>query len=162
MECKLLADSLSSLHFFRGEPKDGWLGNEHGPGSVARFCSPSCPNAYDSFFTWVRETERCIAPLVASGRCLVVYYEAMHEDLPRELHRIADFLGMPLSDAKRAALIDAVSPASMSEHITFRKGEVGDWRNHLDAETWKVVDEAITQNLASSELYAPLAKFGEF
>ena len=23
-------DVLTSLHFFRGEAKDGWLGNEHG------------------------------------------------------------------------------------------------------------------------------------
>lgn len=32
-----LKDTLCSLHFFRGEPKDGWTGNEHGPGSLARF-----------------------------------------------------------------------------------------------------------------------------
>ena len=32
-----LKDVLSSLHYFRGEAKDGWLGNEHGPGSLARF-----------------------------------------------------------------------------------------------------------------------------
>ena len=25
-----MKDTLASLHFFRGEPKDGWLGNEHG------------------------------------------------------------------------------------------------------------------------------------
>ena len=41
-----MKDTLTSLHFFRGEPKDGWLGNEEGPGSLARFIHPDCPNAY--------------------------------------------------------------------------------------------------------------------
>ena len=127
-------DVLTSLHFFRGEAKDGWRGNEHGlqgprcgiqvlvfqpargrvfssvqlsafvptafaalssrgalnalhdtgvarclhtagPGSLPRFCSPQCPNAYGSVFEWMLATERAIAPLAASGRVLVVYYE---------------------------------------------------------------------------------------
>ena len=38
-------DVLTSLHFFRGEAKDGWLGNEHGPGSLARFIHEDCPRS---------------------------------------------------------------------------------------------------------------------
>ena len=56
-------DVCTSLHFFRGEAKDGWLGNEHGPGSIARFCSPESPNAYGSFFSWITETERTTVTL---------------------------------------------------------------------------------------------------
>ena len=53
-------DVLSSLHFFRGEAKDGWLGNEHGPGSLERFLHPDCPNAYGSVFTWMNEMDAVV------------------------------------------------------------------------------------------------------
>mmetsp|Transcript_12277 Transcript_12277/g.25154 ORF Transcript_12277/g.25154 Transcript_12277/m.25154 type:complete len:318 (+) Transcript_12277:79-1032(+) len=155
-------DVLTSLHFFRGEAKDGWLGNEHGPGSVARFCSPECPNAYGSVFQWMKATEACIAPLVTSGRCLCVYYEDMKADLPSELARISKFLDLPLSDAKRDALVAAVSFKAMSTHITARKGEIGDWKNHLDRETWKIVDKTIEEQLGESKLYAGLARFAKY
>ena len=39
------------------------------------------------------ETERTVAPLVASGRCLVVYYEELKLDLEGQLeHRLIDRL----------------------------------------------------------------------
>ena len=50
-----LKDTLSSLHFFQGEAKDGWLGNEHGPGSLARFIHRDSPNAYGSTFDFVKQ-----------------------------------------------------------------------------------------------------------
>ena len=53
-----LKDVLTALHFSGGEPKDGWLGNEHGPGSLARFI---CPNAYGSAFEWSVDAH-CAAP----------------------------------------------------------------------------------------------------
>ncbi|KAH8051808.1 sulfotransferase [Aureococcus anophagefferens] len=96
-------DMCASLHFFRGEAKDGWLGNEHGPGSIARFCAPDSPNPYGSFFTYVNEIGRVAAPLIAKDRCLVVYYERLKFDLPAELERIAAFLRCPLPPAKRDA-----------------------------------------------------------
>ena len=64
-------DVLSSLHFFRGEAKDGWLGNEHGPGSLERFLHPDCPNAYGSAFTWMNEMDAVVQALQPSGRVLV-------------------------------------------------------------------------------------------
>lgn len=68
-----LKDTLASLHFFRGEPKDGWLGNEHGPGSLARFIDPNCPNAYGSCFNIIKENDRLMRAI--ANRALVVYYE---------------------------------------------------------------------------------------
>lgn len=153
-------DVLTSLHFFRGEAKDGWRGNEHGPGSLPRFCSPQCPNAYGSVFEWMLATERAIAPLAASGRVLVVYYEDLKLDLEAQLDRIAAFLGRPLTPAKRAALAEAVSFRSMAGHVTQRKGEVGDWKNHLDDAAWKLVDDTVVETgLAACALYAPLARY---
>jgi len=154
-------DVCTSLHFFRGEAKDGWLGNEHGPGSIARFCSPECPNAYGSVFSWLTETEKAAAPLIASGRCLVVYYERLKLDLPAELERIAAFLQCPLPPAKRDALAAAVSFSSMSGQMTSRKGEIGDWKNHLSDAEWEVFDQTIAETLAGSTLYEPLAEYAK-
>ena len=58
-----LKDVLASLHFFRGEAKDGWLGNEHGPGSLARFLHDDCPNAYGSAFQVVKAMDALAARL---------------------------------------------------------------------------------------------------
>lgn len=154
-------DVLTSLHFFRGAAQDGWLGNEHGPGSLARFCSSNSPNAYGSYFTWLLATERCTEHLRASGRCLVVYYEHLQDNLPRELERIAVFLRVPLSPAKRDALAAAVSFAKMAGHLTQRKGVVGDWKNHLDDHIWQVVDETVSSRLAGCKLYEPLARYAQ-
>jgi len=53
-----LKDIITSLHFFRGEAKDGWMGNEHGPGSFNRFLASEeggeCPNAYGSSIEWIK------------------------------------------------------------------------------------------------------------
>ncbi|KAH8065964.1 sulfotransferase [Aureococcus anophagefferens] len=153
-------DMCASLHFFRGEAKDGWLGNEHGPGSIARFCAPDSPNPYGSFFTYVNEAERVAAPLIAKDRCLVVYYERLKLDLHAELERIAAFLRCPLPPAKRDALAAAVSFSSMAgNHMATRKGEIGDWKNHLTDAEWAPVDEAVAARLADSKLYEPLAEY---
>ena len=89
-----MKDTLCSLHFFRGEPKDGWLGNEHGPGSLARFIAPDpeCPNAYGSSFTMLREHDRLFHALQPAGRVLILYYEDLYRNLPAQLDRIASFL----------------------------------------------------------------------
>ena len=63
-----LKDVMCSLHFFRGEPKDGWLGNEHGPGTLDRFLDEDTPNAYGSPFSWLRRMDEIVASLRAEGR----------------------------------------------------------------------------------------------
>jgi len=131
-----LKDTLASLHFFRGEPKDGWLGNEHGPGSLARFLDPDCPNAYGSCFDLVMASGATAEALAASGRVLVVYYEDLIRHLPSQVERLAAFLQVPCPAAKRDAVVETVSFSAMKQqgglaNVLLRKGGVGDWRNHL-------------------------------
>ena len=69
--------------------------------------------------------------------------------------------GQPLTPAKRAALAEAVSFQSMAGHVTQRKGEIGDWKNHLSDEEWKLVDDTIAETVAGSQLYEPLAQYAK-
>jgi hypothetical protein len=156
-----LKDVLSSLHYFRGEAKDGWLGNEHGPGSLARFVAPECPNAFGSSFGWVSAMDALVGELLPSGRALVLYYEDLSRSLPAQLERLAGFLGVRLSDAKRDALAEAVGFGAMkaaggARGMLLRKGGVGDWRTHLDEEAWGRVDAAFEARLGATELAEPL------
>merc|ERR1711998_596186 len=92
-------DCLNSLHYFRGEAKDGWHGNEHGPGSFERFMTGV--NAYGSFFDHVVGMEDLLLEHL-KDRALVVYYEELKEDTGAGIRRIAEFLGVPLTEEKFA------------------------------------------------------------
>ena len=156
-----LKDVLASLHFFRGEAKDGWLGNEHGPGSFARFLAGV--NAYGSTFDWIKAMDEVSAELSKSGRVCIVYFEALKLNLKAQLRKIATFLGVRDGDAKIDAVAAAVGfktmKAARPDAETMRKGGIGDWRNHLDAETWAEFDHHFESTLGNCALAEPLRWF---
>merc|ERR1711862_230509 len=153
-------DTLASVHFFFGEPKDGWLGNEHGPGSYKRFIDlENCPNAYGDVARWIRESDEAVSA-IGSKRAIVLYYEDLKSDFPSEVRRLNDFLGLPpLSDAKLKAVIDACTVektrASSKHKETVRKGVVGDWKNHLDESRWSKLDEVFERALRDVAIAKP-------
>jgi len=161
-----LKDTLTSLHFFRGEPKDGWDGNEHGPGSFRRFIDlEDCPNAYGDSFHWIKASAEAVEA-VGSDRVLVVYYEALKANVRAQLRRINDFLGLPpLTDAKSRAIADACSASKMRSETggrfkyAIRKGSVGDWVNYLNDERWKELDQVFDDSLGGIDLAEPLRFF---
>ena len=156
-----LKDVLASLHFFRGEAKDGWRGNEHGPGSFARFLAGV--NAYGSCFDWVKAMDDVANELARSGRACIVYFEALKRNLPAQLERIATFLGVSTAKAKLAAVAAAVGfdamRAARPDAETLRKGGIGDWRNHLDEATWAQFDAHFERTLGDVALAEPLRWF---
>ena len=153
-----LKDVLASLHYFRGEPKDGWLGNEHGPGSFARFIASDCPNAFGSTFEFVKGHDALVRRLGA--RAHVVYYEELQRDLPGEIQRLASFLGVSLPPAKLERIVRAVSFDAMKRSgdmsVVMRKGGVGDWKNHLSQEHWQTFDAAFETALGGVALAQPM------
>ena len=85
---------------------------------------------------------------------LLLTYEEMHADLPAAVRRVAAFLGKALTAPEVAAIAEHCqfgqmrsNPATNAAHMPkvpgesdfMRKGQVGDWRNHLSAEqNWRM------------------------
>ena len=115
-----LKDTLTSLHFFQGEAKDGWLGNEHGPGSLARFIDADCPNAYGSPFDFVRHGDAAVAALQPSGRVLAVYYEDLIRCLPAQVAASASVALCAAVSSPRPSPRPSPCPSSRSARLSYR------------------------------------------
>ena len=120
---------------------------------------------FDRFFTddeidqWASHWRETIAALDSPGlslKPLVVRYERMSEDLPEELRRICDFIGVASADDTIRECAAASTFEKMSggrsrgedapgAHV--RKGVVGDWRGHFTA-----ADGSRFHRLAGAEL----------
>jgi len=156
-------DAMASLHFFMGEAKDGWLGNEHGAGSYNRFIAEPNKNPFGSFWGHC-ELMQPLIDEVGAGRATVVYYEHLKADLEGEVQRLAAFLGVgTVTDAKMDAITKRVSLKSMREaegtKKLVRKGVIGDHVNYLDAEKWAKIDEMSQERLGTMPIFQPLLKY---
>lgn len=155
-------DCLNSLHYFRGESKDGWLGNEFGPGSFERYMTGV--NAYGSFFDHVAAMQKCVDS-IGPDRAIVVYYEDLKTDLGGGIEKLAAFLGLPLPPqkleaVKRLTTFEAMSGGSAGKGISqmlCRKGVCGDWVNApLSAEHWARLEEVFEERLGPCQIAQPL------
>ena len=81
--------------------------------------------------------------------CLQLRYEDLHAEPGPQLTRVLQFLGLDASPEIVSACVDACDFGSLSggrergqENLKshFRKGIVGDWRNHFDADTLAMFD----------------------
>ncbi|XP_026164327.1 sulfotransferase 6B1 [Mastacembelus armatus] len=97
---------------------------------------------------------------------MVVTYEDLKQDLNESIHQISSFFGFSLTEAQVQQVADqstfsAMKQSSVNSHSTmaniiFRKGEVGDWRNHFTAEQSQEMDEAFSKHLSGTRLGAKL------
>uniref|UniRef100_A0A646QEP3 Sulfotransferase 4A1 n=1 Tax=Hemiscolopendra marginata TaxID=943146 RepID=A0A646QEP3_9MYRI len=102
---------------------------------------------------------------------LIIQYENLHRDLVGEAQKIADFLGKTLTEEDTALLTERCCFTSMKENPAtnkeywkdlgrwreggtefMRKGEVGDWKNHLSEEMNGELDKWIQKNLSNTTL----------
>lgn len=93
------------------QAKDGWLGNEHGPGSFNRFLADPTPNAFGSYWDHIREMEKLVDTL--GPRALVLYYEEIKADPHGQVTRLAEFLGIKPSKKLIDAVVDATTFKAM-------------------------------------------------
>jgi len=162
-----LNDTMVSLHFFRGEAKDGWEGNEHGPGSFYRFNTldpvKECPNAYGCCYEHMLKMQKHIDK-VGAKKSHVVYYEALKMDLGGEIKKLASFLGLEITQKKIDLIVERVTFKAMKARggvpgVLLRKGVIGDYKNNLSAKHWEQMSKLFDERLGKCALAQPLKKY---
>jgi hypothetical protein len=107
------------------------------------------------------------ASLERPDKVLFLKYEDLKEDIILNLKRLAEFLGFPFTEEEeKEGVIEEISrlcsfdnlkdlevnkngvrPSGMRNSAFFRKGETGDWGNHLSPSMaerfWKIVEEKL-------------------
>ncbi|XP_021424021.2 sulfotransferase 6B1 [Oncorhynchus mykiss] len=140
--------------------------------------NPVLPNAksWDSFFTdfmegevaWGSYFNHALAweKLMDNPNILMVTYEQMKENLGQGVQQISKFFDFPLTEEQVQTIagqstFNAMKESSKNTHgkhgnVFFRKGEVGDWKNHLSEAQSKQMDEKFEKHLAHTKLGAKL------
>jgi hypothetical protein len=93
---------------------------------------------------------------VSSPKVYVASFKKLKQSFSQECERIGDFLGHDLSAAEIEAVKDETSLESLRESYDsdgfFRKGERGDWRNHLTTrmaeDVSRIADRANTDSFS--------------
>ncbi|PAA84731.1 hypothetical protein BOX15_Mlig001354g5 [Macrostomum lignano] len=103
-------------------------------------------------------------------RVLVLFYEDLLVDKATQVRRLADFIGVELTDQLLKDTLEATSFQAMRDNpnvnvsrggetdgwkagVSFiRRGEIGDWKNHLTVADNEELDKAIAERMSGSEI----------
>ncbi|TDH01620.1 hypothetical protein EPR50_G00182180 [Perca flavescens] len=91
---------------------------------------------------------------------MIVTYEELKQDLSEGVRKISTFFGFSLTEAQVQQIAERSTFTAMKQNnslgtmgnVIFRKGEVGDWRNHFTPEQSREMDEAFNKHLAGTRL----------
>ncbi|XP_070697375.1 sulfotransferase 6B1 [Pempheris klunzingeri] len=96
----------------------------------------------------------------------IVTYEELKQDLSEGIRQITTFFGFSLTEDQiqqiaEGSTFSAMKKSSANSHgtmgnVIFRKGEVGDWKNHFTPEQSREMDDAFNKHLAGTRLGAKL------
>ncbi|KAF7703367.1 sulfotransferase 6B1-like [Silurus meridionalis] len=97
---------------------------------------------------------------------LIVTYEELKENLLEALKKITDFFSLTLTEEQIKTItgestFSAMQSSTNISHgqlakIIFRKGEVGDWKNHFSEAQSKQMDEEFKKKLSGTKIGAKL------
>ncbi|XP_005110478.1 sulfotransferase 6B1 [Aplysia californica] len=114
-------------------------------------------------FDWLASWERAINEHKDLNICIMCY-EDLQENPLAEFRRLAKFLGKDYEDDHLQQVIKATSIETMREQkgflysdnsgaIMFRKGKVGDWKNHFTIAQSEWFDHVTRTRMGHSKLY---------
>uniref|UniRef100_A0A8C9XCR7 Sulfotransferase n=1 Tax=Sander lucioperca TaxID=283035 RepID=A0A8C9XCR7_SANLU len=91
---------------------------------------------------------------------MIVTYEELKQDLSEGVRQISTFFGFSLTEAQVQQIAEGSTFSAMKEKYAnmvtgnnlFRKGEVGDWKNHFTPEQSQEMDDAFNKHLAGTRL----------
>ncbi|KAM4607426.1 sulfotransferase 6B1 [Polymixia lowei] len=97
---------------------------------------------------------------------MIVTYEELKQDLSEGIRQISRFFGFSLTEAQVQNISEESTFSAMKEsyvnthgsmgNVIFRKGEVGDWKNHFTPEQSQQMDQAFNKYLAGTRIGAKL------
>ncbi|XP_029031498.1 sulfotransferase 6B1 [Betta splendens] len=169
-------EKTKMLVIFRN-PKDTLVSYFH-------FCNsnPVLPSVeWDSFFRqfmsgdvfWGSYIEHALAweKKMDDPRVMIITYEDMKQDLNAGIRQVSGFFGCSLTESQVQQIAENSTFRAMKENSSkshgvvadaiFRKGEVGDWKNHFSPEQSREMDEAFNKYLEGTRLGAKL-KYQEY
>ncbi|XP_029282099.1 sulfotransferase 6B1-like [Cottoperca gobio] len=159
------------LVLFRN-PKDTLVSFYHFSNNYPIIPSESWESFYSHFLSgdvpWGSYFEHALAweKKMDDPNVMIVTYEELKQDLSEGVRQITTFFGFSLTEAQVQQISDGSTFSAMKENsinshgamgnILFRKGEVGDWRNHFTPEQSQQMDDAFNKHLAGTRLGAKL------
>ncbi|XP_008780053.2 flavonol 3-sulfotransferase-like [Phoenix dactylifera] len=138
--------------------------------ALEMFCEGICPSGP----IWSHVLEYWEESLRRPEKVLFLKYEEMMEEPMSHAKRLAEFVGCPFSlEEEREGVVEEILKLCSFEKLRnlevnkmhkrdavhlakfdslFRKGKVGDWRNHMSPEMARNLDEITQQNFKDSGL----------
>ncbi|KAG7327213.1 hypothetical protein KOW79_008819 [Hemibagrus wyckioides] len=118
--------------------------------------------AWGSYFDHALGWEKCMD----DPNVLIVTYEELKENLLESVKKISDFFSFSLTDEQvqgiagestfKVMLTSSTTAYGKFGKVFFRKGEVGDWKNHFSEAQSKQMDEEFKKKLEGTKLGAKL------
>ncbi|XP_012679071.2 sulfotransferase 6B1-like [Clupea harengus] len=117
---------------------------------------------YGSYFSHAEAWEK----LYDDPNVKMITYEELKHDLSGGIRQISQFYGFPLTEEQVQTISAQSTFSAMKESAgatrgkynsnTYRKGEVGDWKNHFSEAQSQQMDEEFNKRLAGTKLGAKL------
>ncbi|MBN3309062.1 ST6B1 Sulfotransferase, partial [Amia calva] len=117
-----------------------------------------CGSYFDHALSWEKRKD--------NPNIMFVTYEDLKENLSDELKQIAKFFNFTLSEEQVNTIAQESTFTAMKErskhthgqmgNVIFRKGEVGDWKNHFSEDQSKEMDNRFEKCLGGTKIGARL------